>query len=180
MIRLRFGLAVLAVAVTSLSAPPVAAADNAGSVGERHCVHQVVDELDSGEFVTIEECFASFAAATAYATDGEVVLPAGTTPYEYIVSGQVLAASSTLGIHYDLYNGGGSSITVVGSGCTGGYWNTPAWFDNKTSSSYAGCYRLRHYDYPNLGGSSYTTYGSGQTHNLTAFNNKTESVQYLS
>ncbi len=179
MIRLRYALGAAVIAIVLVSAIPVVAADSAAVPIERHCVHTVVDELDDGQFVTTEECFGSFAAAATYASGGEVTVPAGTTPQEYIANGGAAAASSTLGIHYDYYNGGGSSITVVGSSCSGGYWNTPTWFDNRTSSSYAGCYRLRHFNYPNLGGSSYTTYGSGQTHNLVAFNNKTESVQYL-
>lgn len=180
MVRLRYALGASLVAAMSVSAIPVLAADSGAVSTERHCVYFVVDEFDDGQFVTTEECFGSFAEAATYSTGGEVVVPEGTTPHEYIASGGAAAASSTLGIHYDYFNGGGSSITIVGSGCTGGYWNTPSWFDNRTSSSYAGCYRLRHFNYPYLSGSSYTTYGSGQTHNLYAFNNKTESVQYLS
>ncbi len=93
----------------------------------------------------------------------------------------VMAAASTftLGIHYDGYNGTGSSITVVGSSCSGGWWNTPSWFDNRISSSWNGCYRLRHYNKPNRGGMSGSTYGAGSVHNVPWWiNNKAESVSY--
>jgi hypothetical protein len=91
-----------------------------------------------------------------------------------------LATSYTLGIHYDGYNGTGGSITVAGSGCTGGYWNTPWWFDNRASSSYNGCPYLGHYDHPHLSGATYYTGGVGTTDNLGWFSNRTESVQYFS
>ncbi len=89
-------------------------------------------------------------------------------------------SSFTLGIHYDYSNGGGSSITVVGSSCTGGWWNTPSWFDNRESSSYNGCNRLKHWDYPNASGSYQSTWTVGQTDNLTYMSNRVESVSYHS
>ena len=167
------------VAAASLAAIPGAAAEEVSAGVERHCVYFVLDQANDGELTMSEECFATFAESIATASGGAVQIAAGATPQSFVNGGGAAAASSTIGIHYDGYDGTGSSITVVGSSCSGGWWNTPWWFDNKTSSSYAGCYRLRHYDGPNLTGANYTTYGSGTTHNLYAFNNRTESVRYL-
>lgn len=83
------------------------------------------------------------------------------------------------GTHFDGYNGSGSSISVQGSSCTGGWWNTPSSWDNRISSSYNGCYRLAHFDSPNKSGDRYDTTGVGQTDNLSAaMSNRTESVAY--
>lgn len=136
-------------ALLAVAAPARAAT---GDVEEgRHCVYQIVGERPTGEFVIGSvQCFDTFSAATF-----------------------------TLGIHYDYYNGAGTSKTVVGSSCSGGYWNTPSSFSNRISSSYNGCRTLVHYDDPGMGGSSATTVGAGQVHNLTWFNNRTESIRYL-
>jgi len=154
------------------------AADSVRAEGA-HCVYPVVSQRADGEFVIgAVKCFDTFSAATFYATGGLVRLPADMGPDAYVHS-SIVATTFTLGIHYDYYNGGGDSRTVVGSSCSGGYWDTPASFANRTSSSYAGCRTLVHYDDTGMGGSSATTVGSGVIHNLTSFYNRTESVQYL-
>lgn len=178
--RLRYAFFAAFVATTALVAVPALAEEAVPVEVEQHCVYFVVDQTADGELIMGgEECFATF-AESALRARGANQLSADGAPQMFVNHGGVATASFTLGIHYDGYNGAGSSITVVGSSCSGGWWNTPAWFDNRTSSSYAGCYRLRHYDGPNLTGASHTTYGSGTIHNLTYFNNRTESVQYLS
>ena len=93
----------------------------------------------------------------------------------------VILSTFTLGRHYDGYNGTGSSISVVGSSCTGGYWNTTSSWDNRISSSYNGCARLRHYAYPNKVVPFDDTQGSGTTDNLNStLNNNAESISYHS
>lgn len=149
---------------------------------ERHCVVTVLDIEEDLELVMSPEiCFGSFSEAVAELSGGRLRLPHD-TPVSVLASnpGYIAGASFTIGIHYDYYNGGGSSISVGGSSCTGGWWNTPSWFDNRESSSYNGCYRLKHYDLPNKGGSYQSTTGVGQTDNLTIMNNRTESVSYHS
>jgi hypothetical protein len=89
-------------------------------------------------------------------------------------------SSFTLGIHFDGFNGTGSSISVAGSSCTGGWWNTGTTWANRISSSYNGCARLRHYDLANKGGSYQDTYGAGTTDNLSTMDNRSESVSYHS
>lgn len=167
-----------AAAVVSI---PVSAVANEPIQDGQHCVLVVIGQQDDGELIMADqECFGTFAEAVAAASGGDVVAPASATPESFLSGGGgVLMSTFTLGIHYDGYGGSGTSYTVVGSACTGGYWNTPTSFDNRTSSSYSGCYKLKHYDYANRGGSSYSTYGSGSTHSLYSFNNRTESVQYL-
>lgn len=148
-----------------------------------HCVIEVIGQHDSGEFITTEPvCYDTFAEAIAHATGGEVVLDAATPGSVVFDPGfTTLSSTSLVGIHYDGYNGTGASISVAGSVCSGGYWNTTPSWDNRISSSWNGCPRLRHYDYANMGGSSGDTVGAGSTRNVPSWiNNKAESVQYRS
>lgn len=143
------------------------------SKDEVHCVAFVVDQTADGELVLSEpDCFDTRTEAGVWAAVG----PAGPQ-----VSGFYMAGSTfTLGRHFDGFNGTGSSITIVGSSCTGGYWNTSSSWDNRISSSYNGCARLTHWDEPAKSGSSQHTYGAGTTDNLSYMNNKAESVSYHS
>ena len=177
---LRVFLLIAAVALPLAAAGPVAAGSRAV---ETHCVEQVVGETPAGQFLTESlGCYGSFAKAVAVASGGTVDLAPETSGTAALTDPEVAGVLSTftLGIHYDGYNGTGSSITITGSNCSGGYWNTSSWWDNRISSSYNGCQRLIHYDFPNLGGGAQHTVGAGAIHNLTLFSNRTESVQYLS
>lgn len=176
--RLLLGVTLVVAALMTLAVPAATARDDA----EAHCVFLVADQAPDGE-LALESlgCSPTFAEAMAVASGGALSLSPD-TPGEAVFSDTAIAqavSSFTLGIHFDGYNGTGSSITVVGTSCSGGWWNAPAWFDNLTSSSYLGCYRLVHYDYANLGGASVHTVGAGATRNLTTFNNRTGSVQYF-
>jgi hypothetical protein len=151
--------------------------------GETHCVVEVVARAADGELLTGPiRCHATFAEAMAVASDGRLRLPAA-TPGSVVFTDDVVAeavSSFTLGIHYDGASGSGSSISVTGSSCTGGYWNTPSSWDDRISSSWNGCARLRHWDGPSKTGSYQDTSGVGTTDNLTTMNNRTESVSYHS
>jgi hypothetical protein len=149
-----------------------------------HCVREVVGQKADGELILSEaRCYGSFMEAALDVSDGEVILDhdaTGGVLFDGGAEGSNLA-SFTLGIHFDGYNGSGSSISIVGTGCTGGWWNTGASWANRISSSQNGCYRLTHHDYPNRGGDSQDTVGAGATHNLSSsMNDKTESVSYWS
>ena len=88
-----------------------------------------------------------------------------------------MGGSSILATHYANHNGGGSSITIYGSGCNG-YWNTWTSWDNRISSTYNGCYKTVHYDNPNLGGSA-VSFSGHYLWNIYGFmDNRTESVNY--
>ncbi|NND01910.1 MAG: hypothetical protein HKN91_03915 [Acidimicrobiia bacterium] len=167
----------LAIAATLVIALPVAAGAKTIKDKEQHCVVYVTDKSAEGELnMSDPTCVTSKAEAAELA--GRAIYK----PQMADLDGMAFGFSNfTLGIHYNGKNGTGSSITVVGTSCTGGWWNTPGWFDNRTSSSYNGCYRLKHYDKPNKTGTSANTYGAGTTDNIpTYMNNRTESVAYYS
>jgi hypothetical protein len=150
---------------------------------ELHCLVEVLGQDSSGELIVSEpECYATFEEVVAVASGGLISVESAPTSSELFtdpMAGSRLA-SFTLGTHFDGQNGSGASISIVGSSCIGGYWNTGATWANRISSSWNGCYRLRHHDGPNKTGSYADTVGSG-THNLpSAMNNKTESVSYWS
>ncbi len=148
---------------------------------ETHCVVDVVDRLRDGELVTgPARCYSTFAEAMLDASDGTLQLPADASPSKVLDSGSLAptASSFTLGIHFDGASGTGSSISITGSSCTGGYWNTGTAWANRISSSWNGCARLRHWDNPSKTGAYQDTFGAGTTDNLTTLNNKAESVSY--
>lgn len=172
----RSGVAVVAAAI--LSGP--AAAGGASGLAPRHCVVEVVGVLSTGELLMgPERCHATLAGAVADSTDGAVRLPASAGA-EALADDRLAAALSTftLGIHFDGPSGSGSSISVVGSDCSGGYWNTGSAWANRISSSWNGCVRLRHWDGPGKSGAYEDTRGSGTTDTLTALDNRAESVSY--
>lgn len=141
------------------------------------------DQLSTGQLVLSgSRCYSTFAEAMMDASSGSLVLPPATPSHILSSDNQVAAevSSFTLGVHFDGANGSGSSITVTGSGCNGGWWNTGASWANRISSTYNGCGRLAHYDLPNKGGSVESTYGVGTTDNLGILNNRAESVAYHS
>ena len=187
MYRLRAHIALLATSVLVLSTIPLgavgAAEPKATGGDEEHCVVTVLDQDATGELRLSEPvCFDTFAESMSFASEGTLQLDADTSGSALFSDESIAAAASTftLGVHYDGYNGSGASISVVGSSCTGGYWNTSSSWDNRISSSWNGCYHLKHWDYPNMSGTSMHTYGVGQIDNLTSFNNRTESVSYHS
>ncbi|CAN5474001.1 MAG: hypothetical protein ACR2JP_06630 [Acidimicrobiia bacterium] len=176
-------MAVLAVLAALVVTVP-ASAQQAEREAEVHCVAVATGETADGQLVVTEpECFASPADAAAATEEAIADLAASTTPgigVNTALPGAIvpLAASLTLGIHYDGSSGTGSSIAIVGSGCTGGYWNASATWKNRISSTYNGCGRLKHYDYQNRLGMTYTTYGVGDLDSLSWFSDMTESVSY--
>lgn len=177
-IRKLYSLMVVA-AIAAATLTPSAAAARGVEVTEieTHCVVRITAQAEDGEFqMSSPECHPTKKEAAQAAAEPFL------NPQAADLGSRVFAMSSfTLGIHYDGYNGSGSSITVVGSSCSGGYWNTPTWFDNRETSTYNGCYRLRHYDKPGKSGYYTNTYGAGTTDNLSSWmNNRTESVAYFS
>lgn len=181
MFRTRIVIVLAVVSVALLARVPAVA--GASGDGDLHCLVEVEGQESSGELIVSEPvCFASFEEAMTVASNGLINIeqaPKGEELFSDPVAGSLLS-SFTLGTHFDGLNGSGSSISVVGSSCTGGYWNTGASWANRISSSWNGCYRLRHHDGPNKTGTYADTVGSG-THNLPSYmNNKTESVSYWS
>jgi hypothetical protein len=163
----------LALAIV-MALPPVVVELPAPSP-ESHCVVVVIGQEESGELVTADPtCFETESSARAWA-GSSLALAAGAG---LGADSMEALTTFTLGTHYDGFNGTGSSISIIGSSCTGGWWNTPPAWDNRISSSYHGCAALRHYDLPDKGGSVQLTTGAGTIKNLSSLNNRTESVSY--
>ncbi|MBA2338024.1 MAG: hypothetical protein H0V96_09775 [Acidimicrobiia bacterium] len=173
-------LAVLVLAAGLLVVVPATAQTNERRATEEHCVAVAVDQAADGELVVSEpQCFAT----KAEAADAVAALTTA-APSDSANAGspglQVPLSTMTLGIHYDGTGGTGSSISITGSGCTGGYWNASAYWTNRISSTWNGCYQVKHYDFAGKVGSSYSTYTVGQIDSLSWFSNDTGSVSYHS
>jgi hypothetical protein len=91
--------------------------------------------------------------------------------------GTALAADFAIGVHYDGAGFTGSSVTVVGSSCIGGWLNLPAAWNDRISSTANGCPQIRHFLHVNLAGTSASTFSPGG--NLGALSNEASSIQYL-
>jgi hypothetical protein len=139
---------------------------------EEHCVVHVIGQEASGELIlSEEECYSSFAAAMT----AEKVGAFGDGAAALAEAAGVL--TFTIGTHYEYAGFGGSSMSVVGSDCTGGWLNVSAAWNNRISSTRHGCPRIRHHSGYDLTGSSQTTLAPGG--NLTTLDNLTSSIQYL-
>ena len=168
---------------------------------ESHCVLQVLDVLLDGEFVvSAPTCFGSFREAMAFASGGSVAVRSGeelfaespdmskgfrldkrskidATRRANSTSG---SSSFVIGIHFTGSYGSGSSVTLTGTNCSGGYWNASYSWRNVISSSYNGCARLAHYSELYISGSRYDTRTAGQTDNIYgSMDNRTKSIRYL-
>ncbi len=185
------------VLAASLLVTPAAVADE-----ETHCVINVLDVLLDGEFVVSDPvCFGTFAEAMEYLGAGDLGIQSGPELFAEqprldgrFARGTAVSRSdaeatptpqggysSIIGIHFKGRGGSGSSVSISGSNCSGGYWNASSSWRNVISSSYNGCVRLAHYSQPNISGSRYDTYGVGQTDSIYgSMDNNTESVRYLS
>ena len=139
---------------------------------ESHCVMQIVGEKASGELVLTDAvCYPTFKIAMQ--AEGVAAWGDGAAA----TAGEMAAtATFTIGTHYDLFNYGGSSTSVVGTTCGGGWLNTSSTWNNRISSTRNGCPSIRHYNGANLTGAFQTTSAPGG--NLSALNNLTSSIQY--
>lgn len=175
-------MAAIVVLVTAAAVPATAQGIRPVGMGDSHCVVVVTGETGQGQLIAgSPRCFDDLSEAMGFASAGSLQPAPGAAGDTVSPEGAVAAGVSRfiLGIHYEHSGGRGSSVTVVGSSCSGGYWNAPSWLANKISSSYHGCGTLTHHDLPNLGGAAYSTTGIGSTQNLPGFNDRAESVRYL-
>lgn len=152
----------------------VPAASGGGGPTEEHCVIHVTGKRANGQFETgPETCYPRF--SDAMAAVGLQVEPTS-RPGDLEAA---LVADWAIGVHYDGFNGGSSSLTVNGADCTGGWLNLSSTWVNRISSTKNGCGRIRHFDGSNLGGTYEDTYGAGTTDNLGLLNNAVNSIQYF-
>lgn len=157
----------LVAALLAGTSVPAGAAQAELSKVETHCTIEIVGQLESGEYVTngmdcyasAEEAQLSLAAATLQPSGGLVTLGSG-------------AASGT---HFDGLNYSGSSLTVWGGACGGGWLNLPSNWINRVESTISGCNRVKHHDGYNQTGSYQSTWGSG---NLSTLRNRANSISY--
>lgn len=187
-----------AVTLASLAMLLSAAAPATAAEADIHCAFVPVETLATGELVTAEPvCFATLAEAVAYATDGEVSLPADVTGADMLAAQSldrmglptdVRLASSSYGqfgakhyaVHYTGNGGTGSSAVVPNIYCYGWeYWNASGGFANAIKSTYNACAVTEHFDYPDKQGESALTYGRATTDTLPSwFWNRTNSAHY--
>lgn len=166
---------------------------------ETHCVLDVLDVLLGGEFVVSDPiCFPTFDEAMAFVgmapfESGAALVKARPDLTKPVASKQLTrtseppasttasASSFVIGIHFTNRNGGGSSVTLKGTSCSGGYWNASSSWRNVISSSYNGCARLKHFSELYVSGSRYDTVTAGQTDNIYgSMDNSTKSISYHS
>ena len=137
------------------------------------CVAHVVGQSPTGQLeLGATRCYATQAQAMS-AEDVGLWGPGASE------RAAVTAPTFVLAIHCDGYNLGGPCLNIVGTGCTSGYVNLDATWNNRISSTQNGCPTIRHYNGFNLTGTVKTTTGVGVVHNLTTFNNLASSIQYL-
>jgi hypothetical protein len=149
--------AVLVAAATGPGSGAAAAAPEA----EEHCVLRVVAPAADGGLRT---------APMVCSASREVALARAATT--------ATAADWAIGVHYDGAGFTGSSVTVVGADCTGGWLNLPANWNDRISSTLHGCPHIRHFVHANLTGPAQTTAEPGANLGPT-LNNEVSSIQYL-
>ena len=164
--------------VASLAGPTVALRTaEAATEKAQHCVVHVTGKKASGELIlSSPRCYATFEGAMA--AEGVAEWGQGAATRAAARSGDAAALSFTLGVHYDYtsWNPAGGSTSTVGTGCTGGWLNTSAAWNNRIGSTANGCPNIHHFDGFNLTGQVATTTGAGG--NLGTMNNRTSSIQY--
>lgn len=154
------GAAVLAtVALIGGGVAVTTAAGGAPAPPEEHCVVRVTGQAPTGQLQLTRPVCAP--------TRGAAVRAAGPSA----------TADWAIGTHFDGAGLTGSSLTVYGADCTGGWLNLPAGWSNRISSTAHGCPRIRHYDGFWLISPEETTLWPGG--NLVALNNRPSSIQYL-
>lgn len=128
---------------------PLAHAGAAAQPKTTNCSMSVIGQADDGELVT-----------TAMSCSAGPIAMA--------------AASYPIAVHYKDPNFGGSTLTIYGDGCTGGWLNMPTGWNDVISSTISSCI-VDHYDgYFMLGNVQTLSYG-----NLSyPLDNKTGSARY--
>lgn len=186
---LRAALAGSSILVAGLLAAPAAAADSAPAQGSGDACAVGVHPVDPTAAVSLDalaepvvDCFATFAEAVEFATDGELSAASPAELEEAVDSGTV--ASVVLGYEYKgtYYSGGslvlyGTSGSGCGSGSTYGFSSMPTGWSNVISSAkvFASCWSI-HYDYTGYSGDRRTCTGSCSS--LGTMNNRTSSILF--
>lgn len=159
--------------LTSISETGPASAKEVEQEEEIHCVAVAVADAEKAQAEPV--CFATEAAADQLVAQLTNDVSYGTRAG----SGTHRAGgSNTIGRHYKNKWYGGSSITVVGTTCSGGVWKpTGSWNNNiESSKHYCGGSPTRFYDSSGCSGGNRAIYGA--TGSLGSYNNKASCVRY--
>lgn len=179
--RYAMGL-VAAAALSVICLPLTARGATADAEQEQHCVVQVVGQQPDGEFITTSPvCYPTFEKVL----DRVAAIAAWNSMRLWDVTaddaqsgGAAVSGTFILGTHYEYPNRGGSSFTVVGSDCAGGYLNLGVDWNDRVSSTKNGCPIVRHWENAYLQGRYDDTLSPGG--NLDAsLDDETSSIQYL-
>lgn len=159
-------------ALVGTGVPSAGASTSRSQQPATHCYVEVIGQHPDGEYIlSEEECYTEFSGAMAALGLG--------ADLETPEAARDAAASllATLAIHYD-GNFTGSSISVSGVNCAGGYINLSLAWDNRISSTISTfCGRIRHWTGLSTSGSFQDTLPNGI---LSApVNNNVSSIQYL-
>ncbi len=162
-------LATLTIGALALSALPAGAALPASTAKEpveKHCVVTVVDDTDGVLTTGPETCFDTEKEVDAYINGNSIGQSAARS------------GSNVIGKHFTSTNYGGSSVTVLGTTCSGGVWRpTGGWNNNiESAKHYCGSARTRFYASSSCSGSGRSIYGDASS--LGWMNNKTSCVRY--
>jgi hypothetical protein len=177
----RAGIGAAALATTVAVLPGSVAASTDTKV-EEHCVLEVIGQEETGEYITAPlECFGTLeealAAVGASQSDLGPLFDAGTAALRGSTGDELAAAaSSVVGVHWDGADRTGSSISISGADCSGGWVNLSSSWIDRISSTYNACSSTRFYEGFGLTGGVETTGLS--TVNLKALNDAANSVQY--
>jgi hypothetical protein len=174
-------LAVAALTTGTLATAPTAAAQSdpieSAPTPEEHCLVNVLGQEDDGRYVTDEPtCYPTFAEVLAAIGGGA---PARLGQRSALLGAPIFApmSSTLLARHFDGANQTGSSITVNGVACDGGYVNLSSTWVNRISSATNSCPNVNYYDGYDKTGSSEFTSGLGNK-SLSTLNNAANSVGY--
>jgi hypothetical protein len=173
--------AVAALTSGALATAPVAAAPSAAAssapMQEEHCLVNVLGQEDGGRYLTDEPtCYPTFAEVLAAIGGGA---GARSAQRSAVPGAPIFApmSSTLLARHFDGANQSGSSITVNGVACDGGYVNLSSTWVNRISSATNSCPNVNYYDGYDKTGSSEFTSGLGDK-SLSTLNNAANSVGY--
>lgn len=162
-------VAAAAVVATSVVASPAGGDE---TEVEEHCVVHVIGQEESGEYLLDEpDCYPTLEEALAAAGGQGQRAHFGATS-------AAQTSSISLAVHFDGANYTGSSITVSGAACDGGYVNLSSAWINRISSTWNACPIVNFFDGYDKSG-TYESTSSG-AHNLATHSNLANSVGYAS
>jgi hypothetical protein len=137
--------------VVAVAAVVVVGTPSAASAAEQHCSMTVIGQTARGQLIT---------TPITCGEGGE---------------GGGFSILSVIAVHYTSANFTGSTLSIQGGPCNGGWLNMPAGWENVVSSTWSAC-DTTHYDGYGLSGASETLGVGGG--NLGSLNDRTNSVRY--